>query len=239
MMPSAEAEPAADGALIRLLMTWLSPGFPVGAYSYSHGIEHAAEAGLVVDRAALADWIETIIRFGAGRNDAIFLVATMAAVRRDDAEALVRVAGRADAFRSTAELALESRAQGEAFMGAVQAAWPHPQLSALASRLKAEGVSSVYPVAVGMAVGSFGVKPSLAVAAYLQAFAGNLVSAGVRLIPLGQTDGLRVLASLEPAVHAVAEDALAASVDDLGSATVMVDWTSARHETQYTRLFRS
>ncbi|MGZ8408622.1 MAG: urease accessory protein UreF [Hyphomicrobium sp.] len=226
-------------------MTWLSPAFPVGAYSYSHGIEAAVEAGLVEDRASLADWIEAILAHGTGRTDAVFVAASIRAAESDDPAVLDRVAERAAAYRATAELAFESAAEGAAFLQAVRAAWPHPLLDALAARLTdsgpGPGVPSTlaYPVAVGVAAAAWGVPEDLTVAAYLQAFSSNLVSAGLRLIPLGQTDGLKVLASVEPVIHAVAQEALGLPMDAIGSATLMVEWTSMRHETQYARLFRS
>ena len=228
-----------DQALLVRLMTWLSPAFPVGAYSYSHGIEAAVEAGLVQDRASLADWIEAILAHGSGRTDAAFVAAAMRAAENGDPEALGRVAERAAAYRATAELALESAAQGAAFLQAVRAAWPHPLLDTFAARLTERDCAPAYPVAVGVAAAVLGVPEDLAVTAYLQAFSGNLVSAGLRLIPLGQTDGLKVLASIEPVIHAVAQEALKMTMGEIGSATLMVDWTSMRHETQYARLFRS
>jgi urease accessory protein len=221
-------------------MTWLSPAFPVGAYSYSHGIEAAVEAGLVRDCASLTDWIEAILAHGSGRTDAVFVAAAMRAAEKGEPAALDGVAERAAAYRATAELALESAAQGTAFLQAVRSAWPHPLLDTLAARLtNSSGPILAYPVAVGAAAAVSGVPEDLAVAAYLQAVSSNLVSAGLRLIPLGQTDGLKVLASVEPVIHAVAQEALKMTMDEIGSATLMVDWTSMRHETQYARLFRS
>lgn len=230
--------PESAPALVRL-MTWSSPGFPVGAYSYSHGIEKAVDASLVTDRSSLADWIEMIVRFGAGRTDAAFLANAMARILSDDGDGFLAVAGRAAALRGTAELALESLAQGRAFVDAVEAAWPNPRRAELATRLREATIEPVHPIAMAMAAATDEVPVGAAVAAYLQAFAANLVSAGVRLIPLGQTDGLRVLAALEPAVHDVTVEAQALCLDEIGSAALMVDWTSMAHERQYTRLFRS
>lgn len=243
-IPMRERPPVGDRALVRL-MTWLSPAFPVGAYSYSHGIEAAVEAGLVRDHASLADWIAAILAHGVGRTDAVFVAAAMRAAVGDDPAALDRVAERATAWRATAELALESAAEGAAFLQAVRAAWPHPLLDALAARLTGNDSAPLsppaptYPIAVAAAAAAWSVPEDLTVTAYLQAFSSNLVSAGLRLIPLGQTDGLKVLASLEPVIHAVAKEALGMTMDAIGSATLMVDWTSMRHETQYARLFRS
>lgn len=228
-----------DEAALCRLMTWLSSSFPVGAYSYSHGIEAAVEEGLVRDRPQLERWIGAIVRHGTGRLDAVFLSAAWHAVRAGNDGRLKQVAEHATAYRGTAELALESTAQGRAFLDAVDAAWPELQLAALARILEQPAIPPVHPVAVGMATAAAGMPLRLVVPAYLQAFAANLVSAGVRLIPLGQTDGLKALAALEPVIQGVAETTREMTMDDIGTATLMVDWSSIRHETQYVRLFRS
>jgi urease accessory protein len=229
---------SADSGLARLL-TWLSPAFPVGSYSYSHGIEHAVEAGLVIDAAGLRTWIESILRYGSGRTDAILLGEAWRAERNRDDERLGDVLAWAEAFRGTTELALESAAQGRAFLDGVRAAWPHPRFDALLRLTEHVERTLAYPVAVGVACAIGHIGEGVARLAYLQAFAANLVSAGVRLIPLGQSDGLRVLAGLETTVQAITDESAGLGVADLGTAAWMVDWCSARHETQYTRLFRS
>ncbi|HEY2111729.1 MAG TPA: urease accessory UreF family protein, partial [Dongiaceae bacterium] len=147
----------------------------------------------------------------------------------------VEVAIMAAAWRGTAEMALESDAQGWAFLTATRAAWPHPLLDALAG----SGETIVLPVAVGAAAGAAEIPLDLSLQAYLQSLAGNLVSAGLRLIPLGQTDGQRVIAGLAPVVAECARRAFAADLETAGSAAPLVDWCSMRHETKYTRLFRS
>lgn len=235
-MPPSQTD--TDGGLARLL-TWFSPAFPTGGFSYSHGLESAIDAGLIAGAPALAAWIADVLRHGAGRTDAILLgCAWRAEAARDDVR-LVEILAWAEAFRGTAELALETSAQGEAFLAAVRAAWPHPRLDALADVLAETERTPAHPVAVGVACAALGIGEAAARRAYLHAFTANLVSAGIRLIPLGQSDGLRVLAGLEPVIHAVAEESADAGLADLGTATWMVDLTSARHETQYTRLFRS
>jgi len=228
----------ADEGLSRLL-TWLSPAFPVGGYSYSHGIEYAVEAGLVTDAVGLRAWIEAVLRHGAGRTDAILLGEAWRAECAGDNGRLAVVLAWAEALRGTAELALESMAQGRAFLDGVQAGWPHPRLAAFA-RLAAElDRAPAYPVAVGVACAVAGIGENPARLACLHAFAANLVSAGVRLIPLGQSDGLRVVAALEEAVRELTDETECLGLADLGSAAWMADWASARHETQFTRLFRS
>ncbi|MFI5023961.1 MAG: urease accessory protein UreF [Alphaproteobacteria bacterium] len=223
-----------DQAALYRLMAWLSPAYPTGAFSYSHGIEYAVEADLVRSRESLLAWVGHILAEGAGRVDALLFRAAYEAA--DDAAALDGVAELAAAFRGSRETALESAQQGAAFLAATRAAWPDARLEAFAARL-GEGVIAL-PVAVALACAGR-VSLELALAAYLQAFGANLISAGVRLIPLGQSQGQQALAALEPVVARAVAAALATPIEEIGSAAPMVDWTSMRHETQYSRLFRS
>ena len=222
-------------ALFRL-MAWLSPAFPVGAFSYSSGIEWAVESGDITDEATLQDWLGVMLCEGGGYCDAVlFAQAHRAALGADDTM-LHDVAEFAAAFAPSKERHLETTAQGNAFIEAARAAWD----CAAIDRLKRVWDGPVaYPVAVAVSAAGHGIALEPALAAYLQALAANWVSAGVRLIPLGQTQGLRVVAVLEPAVAATAQRALGASLDDIGSSAFRADLASARHETQYTRLFRS
>jgi urease accessory protein len=224
-----------EGAGLYRLMTWLSPAYPTGAFSYSHGLEYAVEAGLVSGAGDLLAWVAAVIESGTGWIDSLLLAEAWRAAAADDRRRLADAAILAAAWRGTAEMALESEAQGQAFLATTRAAWPHPLLHALAEA--AETVA--LPVAVGAATGAAAIPLALSVRAYLQSLAGNLVSAGLRLIPLGQTDGQRVIADLAPAVAATGERVLIAALEEAGSAAPLIDWCSMRHETQYTRLFRS
>jgi len=226
---------SASPALYRL-MAWLSPSYPVGAFSYSSGIEWAVEAGDIKDAETLKTWLATMLSDGAGFCDAVLLATAHRAVTAGGDKALREVAELAAALAPSKERHLETTAQGNAFVAATQAAWPAPALDRLAQVWDGP---VAYPVAVAVAAAGHGVPLEPALAAFLQALAANWVSAGVRLIPLGQTDGQRVLAALEEVVAATAQRALAATLDDLGAAAFRADLASARHETQYTRLFRS
>jgi urease accessory protein len=232
--PRRDGDAHASPTLARL-MTWLSPAFPVGGFSYSHGLEWVVETGKAKDAAALGDWIEDILVHGAGRTDAIFLAEAWRAGSAGDVKVLQEVAELAAAFAPAAERRLETLAQGAAFMTAVKAVWPHPAFDALGR----EHAEIGYPVAVGVCAAAHGLPLPETAQAFVQAFAANLVSAGVRLIPLGQTDGLRVIARLEPLIPRIVASALGATLDDVGGIAVMADIASMRHETQYTRLFRS
>jgi urease accessory protein len=225
---------SADAALYRLL-SWLSPGYPLGAFSYSHGLEYAVEAGLVRDADGLARWVATILATGAGWSDAALCAAAWRAADAADWARLDDIAELAAAWRGTAETALESEAQGAAFVAITRSAWPHPMLDALARRQRIIAL----PVAVATAAAAHGIALPAVLLAYLHGFAANLVSAGVRLIPLGQSDGQRVIAALEDRVAKCCHAAIATPLDAVGTAALRVDGCSMRHETQYTRLFRS
>lgn len=232
---TAMATDMTDAAIYRL-MTWLSPAYPLGAFSYSHGLEYAVEAGLVATSTTLSDWIGTAVTSGAGRSDAALFAAAWRAQISVNETRLDDIADLAHAWRGTRETALESEAQGAAFLSTTRAAWPHPALDALASRRSGK---LALPVAVAVACAVHSVELAPALTAYLHAFASNLVSAGVRLIPLGQTEGQRILATLAPQIISAVAVALTTPLDAVGTAAPLLDWCSMRHETQYTRLFRS
>jgi urease accessory protein len=221
-----------DKTLYRLL-AWLSPAYPIGAFSYSHGVETAVEEGFIKDRASLVTWLESVLRDGTGRVDGALFAAAWRAAEARDWRQFHDIAERAAAWRGTSEMALESRQQGGSFLSITRAAWPHPDFSEVEGDL-------ALPVAVALATALHGVALEAALGGYLHAFTANLISAAVRTVPLGQTDGQRALASLESVVRRAVEAALAATdLDDVGTATPLLDWCSLRHETQYTRLFRS
>lgn len=226
-----------EGAALYRLLSWLSPAYPIGAFSYSHGLEYAIEERLVRDRDSLTAWIAGVLANGAGRVDGALFAAAWRAVDTDDEGALDAVAELAAAWRGTSEMALESRQQGSSFATITRTAWPDARLDALLARHDGE---IALPVAVAVAAAWHGIALSAALTGYLHAFAANLVSAAVRAIPLGQTDGQCALAGLEADVAAACARAIAQHpLDEVGSATPLVDWCSMRHETQYTRLFRS
>jgi urease accessory protein len=232
---SAQMSESEAAALYRL-MTWLSPSFPVGAFSYSSGIEWAVEAGDVTDAASLRQWLAAMLADGAGICDGIFLVQAHRAASSSDDARLAEVAELASAFMPSRERHLETTAQGRAFIEIARAAWHIARLDQLIDVCR---TAIVYPVAVGLVGAAHTIPLAPAIHAFLHAVTSNWISAGARLIPLGQTDSQRVLVELEDAVANTAKRALAASLDDLGSATFRADLASMRHESQYTRLFRS
>ncbi len=217
-------------------MAWLSPAYPIGAFSYSSGIEWAVEAGDIADAITLERWLAAMIAEGGGFCDAVFFVHGYRAVADGDEAALRAVAELTAVFAPSKERHLETTAQGRAFLDTTRAAWPTPAIDRL---LAVWDGAIALPVAVAVASAGHGIALAPALHAYLHALIANLISSGVRLVPLGQTDGQRVLAALEPVVAAAAERALATALDDVGAAAFRADLASMRHETQYTRLFRS
>ena len=225
-----------DGGGLLRLTAWLSPTYPVGAYSFSHGLEAAGEAGLLETPAALQGWLERLLLDGAGVSDGAFLAHAHAAAADGDDTALQDVHALALAFQPSSELALETQAQGRAFLRQTRAAWPCDALDRLA------GMSDgpvAYPVAVGTAAAGHGVPLDATLTAYLGAFAGNLVSAALRILPIGQNAGQTVLAALTPSIEAAGRAAQSIPLDAVATAVPHAEILSIAHETQYTRLFRS
>ena len=221
-------ERGGEVALLRL-MAWLSPAFPVGSFSYSHGLERAVHDGLVADAAGLSDWIAALLTKGSGWNDAVLLAESWrqasAGIAPHEAAEL------AEAMAGSAERHLESTLQGGAFLKAASA-WPHEIADCLPANCP-------YCVAVGAVSGAHGVLLESALSAFLQAFASNQLQAAIRLSVIGQSDAVALLAGLEETIAQTAIRAARSSLDDLGSATVSVEIAAMNHETQYSRLFRS
>jgi urease accessory protein len=211
------------------LMAWLSPVFPVGSFSYSHGLERAVHDGLIEDRSALADWIKALLSIGSGWNDAV--LAAESHRRASRGELVAEIAELAEALAGSKERHMETMLQGAAFLKAARE-WPHPAIAALPEQCP-------YCVAVGTVAGAHGIPAESALSAYLQAFASNLVQAAIRLGVIGQQDAVAIMAGFEPLIADTARRAAASDLDDLGSATIMADIMAMRHETQYSRLFRS
>lgn len=209
----------------------MSPSFPVGAYTFSHGLEYAAEAGLVSSPAELQDWIEAVLRFGTGRVDAMLIRAAYEASE----EELQDIIELAFAMKGTSELSKGSCSQGQAFAKTVASAW----LCDLSGLGQGESLQAPYSVSVAVACKGSNTPLTDVLTAYLHAFASNLVSAAMRLVPLGQTDGQIIVAAMANVVAEVVDDAMRSPLTDIGSSTPMVDWTSMQHESQHTRLFRS
>jgi urease accessory protein len=231
----APCEPISHAALYRLA-TWLSPAYPVGGFAYSSGIEWAVEAGDISDRSSLLNWLTAMLTEGAGFNDAVLMVAAHRAAATGNDAVLFEVAELAAALVPTRERHLETTTLGRAFVEVTSAAWPCAALD----RFRTGWAGPVaYPIAVSVACAGHDIPVAAAAHAFLAAVTANWISAAVRLVPLGHTDSQLALNAIEPVIAATARRAITATLDDLGSATFRADLASARHETQYTPLFRS
>jgi urease accessory protein len=218
------------------LMIWLSPSFPVGSFAYSHGIEWAVEAGDVTNAESCAAWLSDLLQHGSGWSDAVLLAAAHRAVASDDDAALAEVAELAAALAPSRERRLETLKQGDAFLLAARGAWPCAALDRVNVIWKRE---IAFPVALAVVSAGHRIPLQPTLEAYLIAFMTNLVSAAVRLVPLGQTDATKIIAGLAPLAREIAARAVRSTLEDVGGAAFRSDIASMRHETQHTRLFRS
>lgn len=218
-----------EPAALQKLLTWLSPAFPVGAFAWSAGLETAIANRTVSDSSTLENWLRGALAHGGIRTDAIFLahafrVEADAAALRDAADLYL-------ALTPASERRAETLTTGDSFAIAA-AAWPSPVFSRLPGPCP-------YPIAVGAvaAVQNIGLADTLI--AFLTAAIHSQVSVAVRLVPLGQTAGLKVMAALEPQIAALAAFATTSTLDDLGTIAYAADIAQMRHETLGTRIFRS
>lgn len=218
------------------LLVWLSPSFPVGAFAFSHGLEWAVEAGDITDANTASHWLSELLCYGSGRTDCVTVALTWKAAMEQDHKSLSMISALVYALQPSSERRLEAGMQGQAFMVAIASAWSTPSFEALKPCVENH---VTYPVSVGIAAASHKIPLFQTLNAFGLAFVSNLVSALVRLGPLGQTDGQRVIAGLLPQIENLSKEALEAEIDDLGGSAFRSDIASMRHETQYTRLFRS
>ena len=242
-------------AQLHQLLAWCSPAYPTGAFSYSHGLEWAVESRLVHTRWDVIEYITAMLARGGGWVDAVlFAHAWRAAASGASGDMtgpgdtwpegglarLLDVAELAAAFRGSPETALESRQQGSAFLEVTLRAWPHPRLSEFARALAQVGDTRVtQPVAMAAAAAVHGLPLLPALQGFLHATASNLVSAAARLVPLGQSDAQVAVAKLCVVADHCAARAVDTDLGNLGTCAPLLEVCSVRHETQYTRLFRS
>jgi len=219
----------------QLLLAWTSPSYPIGAFTYSHGLETAVSDGRVCKAQDIVDYVEAVLSRGGVWVDAVLFCHGWRAA--GDEAAFDEMAELAAAFRASSETMLESLQQGRSFLQVTQRAWPHPALADFAVRWGQRPIA--HCTVMALACAAHGVPLEQALHAYLHGTAANLVSAGVRLVPLGQTDGQIATAALSRLIPAIATRALATEIDDLGTATPLLELASLHHETLYTRLFRS
>jgi urease accessory protein len=218
-----------DAAALQKLLTWLSPAFPVGAFAWSAGLESAIAERFVTDSTSLQNWLEGALAHGGIRIDAILLAHAFRAF--SETQALRDLADLCLALTPASERRAETLITGNAFAIAA-GAWPSDVYARLPEPCP-------YPIAVGAIAAAHGVGLDHTLLAYLTAAVHSQVSVAVRLVPLGQTEGLRVMAALEERIAGLAQGAAIATLDDLGGIAYAADIAQMRHEALEPRLFRS
>lgn len=209
---------------ILTLTQWFSPAYPVGAFAYSHGLEWAIDAGDVFDAHTTRAWISDVLQHGAGWNDCLIVRAAFEANGQHD---LAEINDMSLALAASSERRLETCLQGAAFCDITAAVW---------SQFLAD---LTYPVAVGRAARLLDLPLTLTTRFYLHAFMANLVGAATRAVPLGQTQAQRMIHDLTPLCQSIAARARYHDLSGLSSSSFLGDIASMKHETQYSRMFRT
>lgn len=225
---------ATEPALLQLM--WLaSPALPVGGFSYSEGLESAVEHGWVHDEASAGDWLCDQLALTLARADLPVLAQALVAARAGNAQRLAALDAWVRATRETAELRLQTEQMGHSLVAWLQAVRPEA-----AARARALGLAApTYPLAFALAACAIEAPAGDVLAAYAFGWAENGVQAAVRAVPLGQSAGQRILGRLAAQVPVAVQAALATRDEDRQAFAPMLAIVSARHEIQYSRLFRS
>ena len=215
------AGPLSTDAALLTLAQWFSPAFPVGAFSFSHGLDWLVSTGTLADGGDVERWIFHVMTQGNGRTDLILLAHAWRGDAPGDLDTLAR------ALAPSAERVTETVEQGGSFTRAVNAGWG------------LDLPTCAYPVAVGAAARACGLPLAPTARLYLHAFAGALTSAATRAVPLGQTEAQAILRNMCPVIDRLCDEALDLPLDAIGSAAFAADIASMNHETQYSRMFRT
>ncbi len=233
-----------DNASLLLLLNWMSPTFPIGSFAYSHGLEQAIADGRVATQNEVKEWIGDLLQSGSGWNDAVLFAQCW---HGNPNELALAFAGSAERYAETTQLGRNFNIAARVWMEgphrpsgcSPNVLGEHPEGGRGAFRAGGDDNPMTYPVAAGLACKHMTIPQDQALAAFLQGFSAALVSVAVRLVPLGQTAGLRVLRDLAVLISATAARALASSLDDLGSCCIASDIAAMKHETLEPRIFRT
>ena len=208
-----------DAEQILILQNWFSPAFPVGAFSYSGGLETAIARGDVYNRDSLASWLRQTLLHGSIFMDAVFLRSAMDGQGVN--EQCLALCACAERFQETSEL-------GAAFSRVMRDTQGIDLPTGLA-----------YPVSVGMAARHFGLAREATLAAFMQGTCMNQISVAVRAVPIGQIDGQACLLSLAAVIEAATRKALATDAEQAGSFALAADLCALEHETSEQRIYRT
>lgn len=238
-----------EASQLLLLLNWMSPAFPIGAYAYSHGLEWAIESGDVSTPQEVEEWINDVITRGSGWNDAVLFalsykqdVNELALALCSSQERYLETTHLGAAFESAAGIFASSKSPSALRAtppqrGKIDSPYPPPAAGEVTR--SAGGGSLTYPVAAARACKAMGISPDHALLAFLQGFSNALISVAVRLVPIGQTAGLEIMRNLMPVISATATRAATATQADLGSIALLSDVAAMKHETQHSRIFRT
>ena len=203
------------------VMQWMSPAFPIGAFAYSHGLEWAIDKDHVSNGEKLQKWITDLLEYGSLRTDSIFISLIL---RGHDAKKMNELSM---ALCPAGERLLETKLQGSAFAKVIEDVWQQDigELS--------------LPIAVALAAKNQSIEQDLILPAYLHAFCFNLISAAIRLIPIGQTEGQRIMLELYTTISDLVQTASESEIDDLNSACFFSDVSAMEHEYLQPRIFKT
>ncbi|OCR02492.1 urease accessory protein UreF [Oscillatoriales cyanobacterium USR001] len=226
-------------SILRLLQLAI---VPVGAYSYSEGLETLVNLGIIYNDASLKKWLENSLQFGAIRVESAIMIRAFRAINLGDLKDLAYWNAWASAAKETEELRLQSWQMGRSLVKLLQdihLPLQTKQIPSVLQSIEACGSQCNFAIAFGIAAVNLEIEEAAAILGYLQSWAANLVNAGVKLIPLGQTAGQQLLLDLNSQISLTAQESLRLENDDLSSCSWGLALASMAHETQYTRLFRS
>ena len=223
-----------DNTALLCILQLASPALPVGAYSYSEGLETLIDAGTIENEQSLKHWLEQELRYGAIRLEAAVMVRAYNSAKLGDTEALSYWNNWLSAARETEELRSSSWQMGRSLIRLLLEL--QPQVTFMAN---AVGLPCNYAIAFGIAAAHWQIDLSSAILGYLHSWTTNLITVGIKLIPLGQTAGQKLLLELHVNLSSATQEILTLEDNDLSSCGWGLSLASMAHETQYTRLFRS
>jgi urease accessory protein len=213
---------ATDHTSLMMLLNWMSPTFPIGSFAYSHGLEQAIADGRISNATEVERWIDDVLQHGSGWNDAVMFAQCWSVPIEELNELALALAGSAERYMETTHL-------GRNFNSAA-AVW---------TSVAKTDCAIAYPVAAGHACMVMSIDRHQALIAYLQGFCSALVSVAVRLVPLGQTNGLIVMRNLAPTIFVTAEKAATSNLKDIGTSCLSAEIAAMQHETLQPRIFRT
>ena len=211
------------------LLTWNNQAFPIGSYSFSSGLEYAVESNLITTGYELQSWLKNLLNFGSIQTDAILLVEAWKLMKKKKNRNLIELNNFAISLNQSYEKYIENYEQGKSFIKITSDAWNH----------KFQSKNLTFPLAYASSAYQENIKLEDTLISYLHANLCNLLSAGIKLIPLGQTEGQRIQIKLNLYIEEEYKIILKKDMNDIGNCGWVNDIVSMQHENQFTRIFRT